>query len=99
MTAQVITPKPVEAIRSELRRKYQDAFDDGARYAFLGEQPGEREPGGYPKGFLNGRAKGATRGLQALILASSIACAASKRRRSRMDDRPPYLTRRMGRAA
>jgi hypothetical protein len=34
-----------------LRRKWQDAFDDGARCAFTSEYPGEREAGGYPKGF------------------------------------------------
>jgi hypothetical protein len=51
MTVQIVSPVPVQSIRNELRRQWQDAFDDGARCAFLGEYPGEREPGGYPKGF------------------------------------------------
>jgi len=51
MTAHIISPEPVAAIRNELRRKWQDVFDDGARCAFLREYPGEREAGGYPKDF------------------------------------------------
>jgi hypothetical protein len=51
MTAPIIYPKPVQAIRNELRRKWQDAFDDGARRAFTKTYPGPREPGGYPPGF------------------------------------------------
>jgi hypothetical protein len=51
MTAQIISPEPVQSIRNELRRQWQDAFDDGAQCAFTGEYPREREPGGYPKGF------------------------------------------------
>jgi hypothetical protein len=51
MTAASISPAPVLAIRNDLRRNWQDAFDDGARCAFLGEYPGERETGGYPLGF------------------------------------------------
>jgi hypothetical protein len=51
MTAPIIYPKPVQAIRNELRRKWQDAFDDGARCAFTKTYPGPREPGGYPPGF------------------------------------------------
>jgi hypothetical protein len=35
MTAQIISPVPVQAIRNELRRKWKDAFDDGAQCAFL----------------------------------------------------------------
>jgi hypothetical protein len=51
MTVQIVSPVPVQSIRNELRRQWQDAFDDGARCAFMMEYPGEREPGGYPKGF------------------------------------------------
>jgi hypothetical protein len=51
MTAAIISIQPAQALRNELRRKWQGAFDDGARCAFMGEYPGEREAGGYPKGF------------------------------------------------
>jgi hypothetical protein len=51
MSAPIISPKPVQAIRNELRRKWQHAFDDGAQCAFTKIYPGPREPGGYPKGF------------------------------------------------
>jgi hypothetical protein len=51
MTVPIIYPKPVQAIRNELRRKWQDTFDDGARCAFTKTYPGPREPGGYPRGF------------------------------------------------
>jgi hypothetical protein len=46
MTAAIVSIQPAQAIRNDLRRKWQDAFDDGARCAFMGEFPGEREPGG-----------------------------------------------------
>jgi hypothetical protein len=48
VTAAIVDITPARAIRNDLRRKWQDAFDDGARCAFLGEYPAEREPGGYP---------------------------------------------------
>jgi hypothetical protein len=51
MTATVVSIKPAVDRRNELRRKWRDAFDDGARCAFLEEYPAERELGGYPKGF------------------------------------------------
>jgi hypothetical protein len=51
MTAAIVSIEPAQTIRNDLRRKWRNAFDDGARCAFLGEYPAEREPGGYPKGF------------------------------------------------
>jgi hypothetical protein len=41
-----------EAERQALRARFPELFDDGARMGFRGEpNNGEREPGGYPKGF------------------------------------------------
>lgn len=37
--------------REAIRARWPDEFDDGARGGFLKEYPGERERGGYPKGF------------------------------------------------
>jgi hypothetical protein len=37
--------------QTEIRTRAQAEFDDGARCAFLCEFPGEREAGGYPRGF------------------------------------------------
>ena len=37
--------------RAAFRARWPDEFRDGARCAFLGEYPGMRERGGYPKGF------------------------------------------------
>jgi hypothetical protein len=36
--------------RRALRAKYPSEFDDGARCGATLSYPGEREPGGYPKG-------------------------------------------------
>lgn len=54
MSARAITDADRE--RAKLRRaafkaRWPDEFRDGARCAFLGEYPGMRERGGYPKGF------------------------------------------------
>ncbi len=40
-----------EAERERLERAWPEAFRDGARCAFLMTFPGDREPGGYPRGF------------------------------------------------
>lgn len=41
-----------EAKRQALRARFPALFDDGARMGFRGQPDlGEREPGGYPKGF------------------------------------------------
>jgi hypothetical protein len=37
--------------QNAIRARWQKEFDDGARCAFLCKFPGEREAGGYPKGF------------------------------------------------
>lgn len=34
-----------------IRTRCPDEFRDGARCAFLGKYPGDRERGGYPRGF------------------------------------------------
>ncbi len=36
---------------ARLRRRWPDEFRDGARCAFLRRFDGEREAGGYPRGF------------------------------------------------
>jgi hypothetical protein len=38
-------------IRRALRAKYPSEFDDGARCGATLKYPGDREAGGYPKGF------------------------------------------------
>ena len=43
---------PTEAERARLKQAWPDAFRDGARFAFLGKTGGERERGGYPRGFF-----------------------------------------------
>jgi hypothetical protein len=40
-----------EAERASLNRAWPDEFRDGARSALLCEYPGDRERGGYPRGF------------------------------------------------
>jgi hypothetical protein len=35
-----------------LKQAWPDAFRDGARFAFVGKSEGERERGGYPRGFF-----------------------------------------------
>jgi len=40
-----------KAEREALRSRWPDEFRDGARCAFLREYPGDREAGGYPRGF------------------------------------------------
>jgi hypothetical protein len=37
--------------QTAIRARWQTEFDDGARCAFLCNFPGERESGGYPRGF------------------------------------------------
>ena len=37
--------------QTAIRARWQTEFDDGARCAFLCKFPGERESGGYPRGF------------------------------------------------
>jgi hypothetical protein len=37
--------------QTAIRARFQVEFDDGARCAFLLKFPGERESGGYPRGF------------------------------------------------
>lgn len=54
MTAHAITDADRERAkrrRAALKARWPNEFRDGARCAFLGECPGQREPGGYPKGF------------------------------------------------
>ena len=41
-----------EAERKRLKQAWPDAFRDGARCAFLSKAEGERERGGYPRGFF-----------------------------------------------
>ncbi len=55
-----------------LRQRWPEEFRDGARCAFLRSFDGEREAGGYPRGFTAGRSSGATRGSPASIRASTI---------------------------
>jgi hypothetical protein len=66
-----------------LRAKYPDPLEDGARCGFLGKYPGDREPGGYPKGFHPGRSTNETLGLPDLIAAIVIAPAPLKNRNRR----------------
>jgi len=40
-----------DAERARLKRAWPDEFADGARCALLREFPGDREKGGYPRGF------------------------------------------------
>jgi hypothetical protein len=40
-----------DAERRRLKSAWPDEFTDGARCAFHQRYPGEREKGGYPKGF------------------------------------------------
>lgn len=40
-----------EAERAQLERAFPEAFHDGVRCGFLKTCPGERELGGYPRGF------------------------------------------------
>ena len=40
-----------KARRTAFKARWPNEFRDGARCAFMGEYPGERERGGYPKGF------------------------------------------------
>ena len=42
-----------ERKRAQLKDLRPAEFRDGARCAFTLKYPGEREPGGYPKGFLS----------------------------------------------
>ena len=44
----------VSTASKSLREKWPDAFDDGTRCGFLDECPGDRELGGYPKGYQPG---------------------------------------------
>ena len=37
--------------RERQERDWPEVFRDGARRAFLMTFPGDREPGGYPRGF------------------------------------------------
>jgi hypothetical protein len=37
--------------QTTIRSRWPAEFDGGARCGCLREYPGEREPGGYPKGF------------------------------------------------
>ena len=39
------------AERERLWRLFPEEFNEGARCGYSGDYPGEREPGGYPKGF------------------------------------------------
>jgi hypothetical protein len=41
-----------EREREALRSRWPDEFRDGARCGLLREYPGDRERGGYPRGFL-----------------------------------------------
>jgi hypothetical protein len=49
---QIARRSAAEAERQALHARFPELFDDGERMGFRGQpDPGEREPGGYPKGF------------------------------------------------
>jgi hypothetical protein len=45
------TRDKAELEREALRSRWPDEFRDGARCGLLREYPGDRERGGYPRGF------------------------------------------------
>ena len=76
-----------------IRARWEQEFDDGARCAFDRKYPGERETGGYPRGFHGwGRLSVATHGGPASTSAAAIAF------ERRPDDRPSGFLQR-GRVA